>query len=115
WDGGEPVGHAFLAWSGTKLGVPEIQDVFVAPERRRQGVAAALTQAAEEEVRRRGAGQISLSVGIGNAAARALYEKLGYRSSGVEPERVAGTIVLRGRAVEVDDTLLYLVKPLTRA
>jgi ribosomal protein S18 acetylase RimI-like enzyme len=112
WDGDDPIGHAFLAWSGTKLGVPEIQDVFVAPERRREGVAATLTQVAEEEARRRGADRISLSVGIGNEAARALYEKLGYRSAGVEPERVAGTIVLRGRAVEVDDVLLYLVKTL---
>jgi hypothetical protein len=27
--------------------------------------------------------------------------------------RVSGTIVLRGRPVDVDDTLVYLTKPLT--
>ena len=27
WDGEEPVGHAFVAWSRTKLRIPEIQDV----------------------------------------------------------------------------------------
>jgi ribosomal protein S18 acetylase RimI-like enzyme len=112
WDGGEPVGHAFVAWNGTKLAAPEIQDVWVAPERRRGEIASELTRAAENEARRRGADRISLSVGIGNGPARALYEKLGYTDAGAEPERVAGTIVLRGRAVEVDDTLLYLVKAL---
>jgi ribosomal protein S18 acetylase RimI-like enzyme len=114
WASGDPIGHAFLAWKGTKLGLPELQDVFVAPGRRRQGVGAELTRAAEEEARRRGADRISLSVGIANEAARALYEQLGYRSAGLEPERVAGTILLRGRAVEVDDLLLYLVKQLGR-
>jgi len=112
WDGEEPVGHAFVAWSGTKLRIPEIQDVWVAPERRRTGIASDLTRAAEDEARGRDAERISLSVGIANAAARALYEKLDYADAGVPAERVAGTIVLRGRPVEVDDTLLYLVKPL---
>jgi hypothetical protein len=37
WDGREPVGHAHIAWTGTHLAIPEIQDVFVLPERRRQG------------------------------------------------------------------------------
>ena len=114
WEGEEPLGHAFVAWSGTKLGVPELQDVWVKPERRRSGVATALTLAAEDETQRQGADQISLSVGIANEAARALYERLGYEPAGVEPERVAGTILLRGRPFEVDDTLLYLVKPLGR-
>lgn len=112
WDGDEPIGHAFLALAGTKLGVPEIQDVYVAPERRRTGVAKALSQAAEDEARRRGCERISLSVGTGNEAARALYAKLGYEDAGIAPERVAGTIELRGRPVEVDDTLFYLVKAL---
>jgi GNAT superfamily N-acetyltransferase len=112
WDDTAPIGHAFLVWTGTKLGVPEVQDVWVAPERRREGVATALTAAAEAEATRQGADRISLSVGHENAEARALYEKLGYEDAGVEPERVVGTILLRGRAVEVDDTLLFLAKPL---
>jgi ribosomal protein S18 acetylase RimI-like enzyme len=112
WDGDEPIGHAFLAWSGTKLGVPEIQDVWVLPERRRGGVATALTYAAEEEAARRGAERISLSVGIANDAARALYERLDFADAGLAPERVVGTINLRGHDVEVDDVLVYLVKSL---
>ena len=112
WDGDEPVGHAFVAWSGTKLGVPEIQDVWVLPERRRRGIATALTLAAEEAARRRGAERISLSVGISNEPARDLYAGLGFADAGLAPERVAGTINLRGQDVEVDDVLVYLVKPL---
>ena len=52
------------------------------------------------------------SVGLGNTAARSLYEKLGYANAGLPPERVAGTINLRGHDVEVDDVLVYLVRAL---
>lgn len=62
WEDDQPVGHAHIAWSGTHLGLREIQDVFVLPERRRRGIATQLTQAAEEEVRARGWNSISLSV-----------------------------------------------------
>lgn len=113
WDDGEPVGHAHIAWEGGKAALPEVQDVFVLPERRRQGIGAALTQAAERLAAERGYDAISLSVSeSGNDAARALYEGLGYRDAGIPPQRVQGTILIRGEPLEVDDTLLYLVKPL---
>jgi GNAT superfamily N-acetyltransferase len=111
WVDDAPVGHAHLAWDDTHLGLPEIQDVFVAPEHRRTGIATALTRAAEDAAHARGCARISLSVSReGNAAARSLYERLGYVDAAVEPVRVAGVITIRGRAVEVDDTLVYLVK-----
>jgi len=113
WDDDRPVGHAHIAWAGTHLGVPEIQDVFVVPEQRRRGIAARLTEAAEQEARLRGWDTISLSVSAdGNVAARQLYAKLGYADAGVDPLRVTGTIMLRGRPFDVDDTLVYLVKAL---
>jgi ribosomal protein S18 acetylase RimI-like enzyme len=112
WDGDAPVGHAHVAWVGTKLGVPEVQDVFVEPAHRGRGVATTLSRGVEREAVRRGHGRISLSVGMANEPARRLYERLGYRDAGLEPERVQGTIVIRGEPVEVDDTLLYLVKDL---
>jgi len=87
-----------------------VQDVYVLPEQRRRGVASALTRAAERLAAERGRPRISLSFGIANDAARLLYKKLGYRDAGVEPERVTGTIVIRGQPIEVDDTLIYLVK-----
>jgi GNAT superfamily N-acetyltransferase len=60
WDHDQPIGHAHIAWVGTHLGIPEIQDVFVVPERRRRGIAAQLTDAAEQEARVR-AGTASAS------------------------------------------------------
>jgi len=113
WEGGEPVGHAHIAWNGTHLGLPEIQDVFVLPEKRRLGIATQLTHAAEEEARARGWNRISLSVSQEeNVAARHLYEKLGYVDAGADPVRVSGQIILRGRPFDVDDTLVYLAKDL---
>jgi GNAT superfamily N-acetyltransferase len=113
WEDGQPVGHAHIAWAGTHLGVPEIQDVFVVPERRRRGIAAQLTHAAEQEARARGWDTISLSVSQDrNVAARQLYAKLGYADAGVDPVRVSGAIMLRGRPFEVDDSLVHLLKPL---
>ena len=112
WDGDEPIGHAYLALTETELGVPEVQDVYVMPERRREGVATALMRAAERLAAERGHRHCSLSFGVGNDAARALYERLGYRDAGVPPKRVQGTIEIRGEPVEVDDTLVYLVRDL---
>jgi GNAT superfamily N-acetyltransferase len=116
WEDDRPVGHAHLAWEGTHLAIPEIQDVYVVPDRRRRGIATLLTHAAEDEARSRGWAAISLSVSKdGNTEARRLYERLGYADAGVEPVRVEGQIMLRGRPFDVDDTLLYLRKPLRRA
>jgi GNAT superfamily N-acetyltransferase len=110
WDGDLPVGHAHVAWSGTTLGIPEVQDVFVSEAHRRRGVGRALTLAAEHVAAERGHHRLSLSFGIANDAARKLYEALGYRRADLEPQRIQGTIVIRGRRVQVDDTLVYLIK-----
>jgi GNAT superfamily N-acetyltransferase len=113
WEGERPVGHAHIAWRETHLGLPELQDVFVLPERRRSGIATELSREAERTAARRGFDRISLSVSAeGNEPAKRLYEALGYRDAGVEPVRVLGTITLRGKPFEVDDTLVYLVKTL---
>jgi ribosomal protein S18 acetylase RimI-like enzyme len=112
WDGEDPVGHAHVAWTGAKLGVPEVQDVFVLPERRREGIASRLTAAAEDAARARGFDRISLSVSAENNDVRRLYESLGFTDAGIEPVRVLGTIMLRGEPFAVDDTLLYLTKSL---
>ena len=90
--------------------MPEIQDVFVLPSRRREGVATQLTRACEELAASRGHDRISLSYGIDNVAARRLYERCGFVDAGAEPVRVHGTILVRGKTLEVDDTLIYFVK-----
>ena len=112
WDGDDPIAHAHIAWTRTRLGVPEIQDVFVREDRRREGIGEELMRVSERAVAARGHSRVSLSHGIGDARAKALYAKLGYREAGIEPQRVRGTIELRLGPVEIDDTLIYLVKEL---
>jgi len=108
WDGGEPLGHAHLALHDP----PELQDVSVRPEHRRRGVAGDLTRAAEREAAARGHDRLRLEVSIGEAAAQALYRKLGYVDAGLPPRRVQGTVLIRTGSLEVDDTLLTWEKRL---
>jgi GNAT superfamily N-acetyltransferase len=112
WDGTEPVAHAAIAFADTKRGVPEIQDVFVRENRRREGIGEAVMLAAEQLVAAHGHRQVSISYGIANDAAKSLYAKLGYRDAGIPPQRVRGTIMVRSGPLEVDDTLIYLVRDL---
>jgi GNAT superfamily N-acetyltransferase len=108
WEGERAVGHACVEWSET----PELQDVWVLPARRSQGIGSALVAAAEARTAARGSRLLALTVGVDNHGAIRLYERLGYRRTAAAPRRVRGTIVLRGRPLEVDDTLLAFEKPL---
>lgn len=112
WADGEPVGQAHVAWERTTLGVPEIQDVFVLEGLRGQGIGTRLSRAAEELASARGHLEISISASLANEGALRLYRRLGYREADLPPQRIKGTIQIRGRPVDVDDTLLYLVKKL---
>jgi [ribosomal protein S18]-alanine N-acetyltransferase len=60
----------------------ELGNVAVAVEERGQGVARALVEAALERVRGRGARECFLEVRESNAAARQLYETMGFRGVG---------------------------------
>lgn len=57
-----------------------LEDLFVAPAARRQGVAEALLNAAEEFALKTGAERITLATAHDNHSAQALYRKLGYVS-----------------------------------
>lgn len=109
WEDGRPVGHAHVAWEHVP---PELQDVFVPEPLRRRGIGAALSRAFEARARGRGHGLVGLEVAEDNAAAIALYERLGYVRTGDPPRRVVGTVQLRTGPLEVDDTLLRYEKPL---
>ena len=112
WDEAEPVGQAHIAWRNTKLGMPEIQDVFVLPERRGQGIGTALALAVEQFALERGLNRLSIGASVTNDGALRLYRRLGYVDAGLPPHRVQGTIHVRGGPIEVDDTLIFLVKDL---
>jgi ribosomal protein S18 acetylase RimI-like enzyme len=108
WDGHEPMGHVHVA----RTEPPELQDLEVRDAYRRRGVATSLVAAAERDCAERGATRVLVTVSVDNDVARALYFSLGYRDAGLAPRRVVGTIQIRTGPIEVDDTLLTLVKPL---
>jgi ribosomal protein S18 acetylase RimI-like enzyme len=110
WSDDEPLGHLHLALSNP----PELQDVFVHPVHRRQGIATALTRRAEDEAHTRGFDRLRLAVGMDNTAAQAFYRRCGYVDAGVAPRHVTGPIVIRTGIIEVDETLLIWEKRVTR-
>ena len=113
WEDAQPVGHAHLAWNGTHLGLPEIQDVFVVPEKRRRGIATQLTHAAEEEARARGVGQHQPQRQPGRqrcGTAPLCEARLRRRRRRSRPG--VGADHAAGRPFDVDDTLVYLTKQL---
>jgi GNAT superfamily N-acetyltransferase len=56
----------------------EIDELFVLPQARAQGIGAQLLAAAERALAARGCVRLQLQLGVGNAAARAFYERRGY-------------------------------------
>ena len=58
----------------------EIDEFFVLPQARAQGIGAQLLAAAERALAARGCVRLQLQLGVGNAAARAFYERRGYAS-----------------------------------
>lgn len=87
--GGYAQGYAQLIWSPVyapfrRLNIPEIQDVCVVPDARRQGLGEALVRYCEAAARRAGRTDIGLGVGLhaGFGAAQRLYVRLGYMPDG---------------------------------
>jgi GNAT superfamily N-acetyltransferase len=79
---GEAVGFAQLYPSFTSAGCARIyvlNDLFVAPAHRGQGVARALLQAAADFGRSMGAVRLTLATAVDNHAAQTLYEQAGWR------------------------------------
>ncbi|MGJ9416843.1 GNAT family N-acetyltransferase [Massilia sp. CMS3.1] len=76
---------AGMAWAKVDAYDPSRVNLFqmwVAPEARGKGVAAALLDAALDWARARGARAMALGVVCGNDAARRLYERAGFRAIG---------------------------------
>jgi GNAT superfamily N-acetyltransferase len=62
-----------------------VEELYVVPGRRRQGLGQALMEAAIELARGKGAADMYLGTGQDDTAARALYERLGFSNSGGRP------------------------------
>lgn len=68
--------------SQTVLGEADMMNLAVSPEHRRKGIGEALTAALAAELKRKGVHCLTLEVRASNAAAIALYEKLGFQAVG---------------------------------
>lgn len=67
----------------------EVLTLAVAPDARRQGIAAALLAGAMAAARERAATTMLLEVAVNNTAARALYERAGFIEAGRRPRYYA--------------------------
>lgn len=122
WIGDDAVGKAMVVFPGHeewspsayREGCPEIRDLEVSPAWTRRGVGTALIAAAEVEVRGSGFARIGLGVGLepSYAAARSVYERLGYRAA--HGPFIAAALLEDddGVAFPVAGVCMYLVKDL---
>ena len=63
-----------------------LEELYVVPDRRGQGLGQALMEAAMETAREEGAGYMDLGTAETDTAARALYEKLGFSNKEGKPD-----------------------------
>lgn len=83
-DAGGPIGYAFVtvgpgyaSWcTGEKMAT--LQSLSVLPELRGSGIGSELLDAVEEELRRRGVGDLEITTATTNVDAQRLYERRGY-------------------------------------
>ena len=79
--GSDPVGLAVLRFRPSLWQAAlqcNLEELYVVPDRRGQGIGRALMDAAIDVARREGAADMSLATGEDDVAARALYESLGF-------------------------------------
>jgi GNAT superfamily N-acetyltransferase len=73
---GTPLGFALARRTGSRLG--RLTDLYVVPDARRGGVAAALVHAVVEELAAQGIEHLDVEVTAANAGARAVYHRWGF-------------------------------------
>ena len=118
--GGELAGFVVLNWRPQyalfkRMEMPEIQDLNVLSEMRRNGIATSLIHHCEEVTRGRKSDHIGIAVGLDSSygAAQRLYVKLGYvpDGNGITYDRQP---VRKGELRPVDDDLcLMMVKAIS--
>lgn len=121
WMDGIPIGHTMVRWTGTTdafvaeriSGCAHVEDLFVMPEHRSQGIGTRILEHGEGLAAERSFTRIGLAVGIDNPRARALYERLGYVDTGFGVFEIGGTYHnARGEEREWREVCEYLAKGL---
>lgn len=90
---GEIVAYVWVMFwdvEGYDVTVAEIVDVFVASERRRQGIGSDIMSRIEETARKLGASLLRSDTGIENVASQNLHEKMGYAPYKIHYEKALG-------------------------
>ncbi len=122
WLGGLPIGHTMVRWTGTTdryvaeriQDCAHVEDLFVMPEHRSDGVGTQILARAEYLAAERAFTQIGLAVGIDNLRARALYDRLGYVDTGFGVFEIGGSYLdIHGNRRQWREVCEYLVKTLS--
>ena len=121
WRDSIPVAHGMVLWGGPvgsprqhlPTQCPYIEDLWVAPDMRSQGVGSLLVGELESMAAERGHDLIGLSVGIENVRGIALYTRLGYRALKIRNFTLSGTVVnVDGDISFWSEDCQYMRKPL---
>lgn len=116
-----PIGHAMVRWNGAAdayiaeriSDCAHVEDLFVMPQLRSQGIGTRILASGERLAADRGFKRIGLAVGIDNPRARALYERLGYVDTRFGAFEIGGAYTdIQGIRREWRETCEYLIKRL---
>lgn len=91
WNGANPIGHMLVRLTGPNeepmrsrlTECAEIEDFTVVAELRSQGIGRLMLEVAEDMARQRCLRRIGVGVTLDNPRAKALYERQGFRDSGL--------------------------------
>ncbi len=123
WDGELPVGHAIIYWDSDmapepqavrNLHIPRVEDLWVMPHRRGEGIASKLMDCVEAITKERGFPKIGLDVSLSNHLARTMYEKRGYKNLGIPAYELRGVSVVNGKEYFwCEPNCIFLIKSLS--
>jgi ribosomal protein S18 acetylase RimI-like enzyme len=101
WEQDRPCGSIFVSLEG---GVAHIYGMWVDPDVRRRSIGAALVAQGLSFASKRQAHRAELWVTEGNLATFKLYERCGFRETGLkEPLRSGSTLLIRQMVIQLDD------------
>lgn len=116
---GKISGYVFLNWNPRyqpfrRLNIPEIQDLYVSPDARRQGIGEALVNACESHAREKGCTHMGIAVGLhaGFGAAQRIYVRKGYVPDGAGVMYDRDAVHMGDMRIIDDDLTLMMIKDL---